>query len=204
MVAGGSKLGQVNWWVGLRRYYLEEWPSTRAVCLFFIVGASAIWICIVAPFALGYAVTTGELTNVSCRSKGYAYAYVYSVQGTIYSGVSGFGGLDGNPGTCSRHRIWQPVLVTYSPTHPERSLGGTIEGRFLSGLMLVGSGIGFLVLFGVPMNYIMERRRRPVGDEEFEPSSRQYRRARDRRERKAMSQNAGAEVPPPKRARSRK
>lgn len=187
MAADRSKKVSIGWWVGLGQYYIAHWRLKLFGCLVLIVAALAIWLDGSAPFAVGSSVTSGEVTSVSCGSKSYSYTYSYSVHGALYSGESGWGGSDGNPGSCATGRIGQPVLVTFDQTHPDRSLGGTIEGRFISCAQILGFTVVFMALFGIPISYVKERWRQRAGEAQAIPASasRQHRRALERRERKA-------------------
>jgi hypothetical protein len=185
------KKAPTGWWIGLWEYYIEQWRLTLNICLFCTIAVLAVWSYTAAPFVFGRTVTMGKLTGMSCGSRGYGYTYAYSVQGVLYAGESGWGGLDGNPGTCSRDRVGQPVRVTYSPMHPERNLGGTIEGRFGSSVMVLIGGIVLMTLFGIPAGYIKERWQQRSGQAQRVPASlsRQQRRALKRREWKADKLN---------------
>lgn len=140
----------------------------------------------VAPYAFGHAVTRGTITGMSCGGKGYSYTYSYSVQNTSYEGKAGWGGSDGNPGTCAKSRIGEPAWVTYNTAHPDQSLGGTIGGRLRSTLQLIGLCLIVLPLVAMPSSYMQERRDRKSGKIPPPPGpmSRQQRRALARREQK--------------------
>jgi hypothetical protein len=187
MAEGSSGEPLVGWWKGLRRYYKEQWRLTLFACVFFAIAAMAVAAYSVAPFAFDRTVTRGTLTGVRCGSTSYSYTYSYSAQGTLYTGESGWGSLDGNPGRCSRDRIGHPAWVTFNPIHPERSVGGTIAQRFYSIAVLVGLMTVFMYLIAIPADYVKARWQGRLGKAPSGPGplSRQYRRALERRERKA-------------------
>ena len=139
-----------------------------------------------APFALSRAVTTGKFTSLSCGGKGYNYTYSYTVQGALYSGESGWGNWDGNEGPCSTSRVGQPAFVTYDPAHPERSISGSIAGRFKPDLVILGLLSIAMTFVFVPVSYATARRKGWTPRVINGPTllSRQSRRALERRERK--------------------
>ncbi len=185
-VLSKSEVTQVGWWEGLGPYYIKEWPATVLACLFFFAAFVAIWIYNAGPFLMGSAVTSGTVTSVWCGTKGYDYDYSYKVGAVRYSGHARSGAWDGNVGRCA-DRVGQRALITYSQSHPERSLGGTVKDRFTAGAQLMGALTIVMMLIGMPLSYTKQRRQTRNGqlqDDDL-PLSRQQRRALERRQRKA-------------------
>lgn len=177
----------MTWWVGLGYYYKDQWRFTLLAIVIYSAAFIVPAVYSTAPFALSHAVTTGKFTSLSCGGKGYNYTYSYVVRGALYSGESAWGNWDGNEGSCSRDRVGQPAFVTYDPAHPERSISGTIAGRFKPDVVILGLlTIGMVFVF-VPMSYAKARRKgwRPKALTGPPPLSRQSRRALERQERKA-------------------
>lgn len=176
----------MGWWEGLGPYYIKEWPSTALACLFFFAVFVAIWIYNAGPFLVGSAITNGTVTRVWCGTKGYEYDFSYEVRGVQYSGHAGSGAWDGNIGRCA-DRVGQRALITYSQSHPERSLGGTVKDRFTAGAQLMGALTIFMTLIGMPLSYTKQRRQQRKGQflDGDAPLSRQQRRALERKQRKA-------------------
>jgi hypothetical protein len=182
-----SKATPMTWWGGLGLYYKDQWRVTLLAIVIYSVVFVVPAIYTTAPFALSRAVTTGKFTSLSCGGKGYNYTYSYTVQGALYSGESGWGNWDGNEGPCSSSRVGQPAFVTYDPAHPERSIGGTIAGRFKPDLVILGLLSVAMTFVFVPVSYATARRKgwTPRELNGPPPLSRQSRRALERRERKA-------------------
>jgi hypothetical protein len=184
---------QVGWWVRVRGAYARDRKWLIGSCIVAPIVIMGLWLNDISPVMYEHAVTVGSLTQVRCTTKGpFFYSYDYTVGNVRYTGESNAGNVDGNPGSCSSGRIGAPVWVTYNPSHPERSISGTLRARLTSSLqrsLLLSLGIA--AMWG-PMGLLKDWQAqrsppsRPVRVPG--PESRQQRRARERRERR-LGQN---------------